>query len=56
MNEKLKFYIQRIKEGRLQEMWLQTKWIYTYARRYWLAMVLYTALGMVTTVVGLLCG
>ena len=54
MKEKIAFYIKRIKEGRLQEMWRQTKWIYGYARRYWLAMVLYTALGMVSTVVALL--
>lgn len=54
MNEKLAFYIKRIREGRLQEMWVQTKWIYGYARRHWLAMILYTALGMVSTVVALL--
>lgn len=54
MREKLAFYIRRIKEGRLQEMWRQTKWIYGYARHYWLAMILYTALGMVSTVVALL--
>lgn len=54
MREKLAFYIRRIKEGRLQEMWRQTKWIYGYARRHWLAMVLYTALGMAGTVVALL--
>lgn len=53
MKEKLKFYINRIKEGRLQEMWSQTKWIYGYARRYWPAMIFYTLLGMVGTVVGL---
>ena len=54
MKEKIRFYIKRIKEGRLQEMWQQTKWIYGYARRYWGAMILYTALGMVTVVVGLI--
>ena len=54
MREKLAFYVKRIKEGRLREMWEQTKWIYSYARRYWLAMILYTALGMVGTVVALL--
>lgn len=54
MKEKLAFYIKRIKEGRLKEMLAQTKWIYGYARRHWLAMILYTALGMVSTVVALL--
>ena len=53
MKERLKFYLNRIKEGRLQEMWLQTKWIYMYARHYWKAMIFYTLLGMVGTVVSL---
>lgn len=54
MGEKLKFFIGRIREGRLQEMWKQTLWIYQYGRRYWLIMILYTLLGMVSTVVALL--
>lgn len=54
MKEKLLFIIKRIKEGRLKEMIRQTKWIYRYARRHWLAMILYTALGMVSTVIALL--
>lgn len=54
MKEKLKFFIGRIKAGRLQEMWRQTLWIYQYARRYWLIMVFYTALGMVSTGIALL--
>lgn len=53
MKEKIRFYIKRIKEGRLQEMWKQTLWIYQYARKYWLVMVFYTALGFVGTGVGL---
>ncbi len=54
MSEKLSFYIKRIKEGRLQEMARQTRWIYGYAKRHWLAMILYTSLGMVSTVTSLL--
>lgn len=54
MKEKLAFFIRRIKEGRLKEMYRQTKWIYAYARRHWLAMIMYTALGMVSTVISLL--
>ena len=54
MREKIRFYINRIKAGRLQEMKRQTLWIYQYARRYWLIMIFYTVLGMVSTVVGLL--
>ncbi len=54
MKEKIKFLLSRIRAGRLQEMWRQTVWIYRYARRYWLAMVFYTLLGMFGTVVSLL--
>ena len=54
MKEKLKFFIGRIKAGRLQEMWRQTIWIYQYARRYWLIMIFYTILGMVGTGIALL--
>lgn len=53
MREKLRFYIKRIKEGRLQEMWRQTLWIYTYARRYRLHMIFYTLLGLTGTIVSL---
>lgn len=54
MKEKITFFIDRIKAGRLQEMWKQTLWVYGYARRYWLAMIFYTLLGVVGTVVSLL--
>lgn len=54
LKERFQFYLSRIKAGRLQEMWRQTKWIYQYARRYWLAMVFYTLLGLVGTVISLL--
>ncbi len=53
MKERISFYIKRIKEGRLQEMWVQTRWIYQYARHHWKAMIFYTLLGMVGTVVSL---
>lgn len=54
MSGRIKFYIERIKSGRLQEMWKQTVWIYEYARQYWLAMIFYTLLGLTGTVVSLL--
>lgn len=53
MKEKIKFIIGRIRAGRLQEMWRETVWIYGYARKYWLAMIFYTLLGLVGTVVSL---
>lgn len=31
----------------------QTRWIYDYARHYWWAMILYTALGLTGTILGL---
>lgn len=54
MREKLRFIVRRIKEGRLKEMWRQTLWIYQYAKNYWVAMIFYTLLGMVGTVISLL--
>lgn len=54
MREKIKFIVGRIRAGRLQEMWKQTVWIYQYGRKYWLIMIFYTLLGMVSTVIALL--
>ena len=42
-----------MKDGTLQKMWIQTRWIYQYARRYWKAMVLYTVIGLAGTGVSL---
>lgn len=56
MRERLKFYLKRVKEGRLKDMWRQTVWIYAYARRYWFAMIFYTLLGLVGTLVSLGAG
>ena len=53
MKEKLTFILKRIKEGRLQEMWAQTVWIYQYVRRYWPIMILYTLLGIISTLISL---
>lgn len=53
MKKKLQHIIKRIREGMLKDMWLQTKWIYGYARKYWLAMIFYTVLGLVGTALGL---
>lgn len=49
----LKHIIHRIQGGMLQEMWIETKWIYQYARRYWKAIVFYTIWGLFGTVVSL---
>ena len=54
MKKKLLFIIGRIKAGAVQTRLKQTRWIYQYAKRYWFAMIFYTALGMVSTVVALL--
>lgn len=54
VKERAKFYMGRIRAGRLQEMLRQIKWIYGYARHYWLAMIFYTLLGLTGTVVSLL--
>lgn len=54
MRRKLLFWISRIKDGRLAEMWKQIKWIYQYGKKHWPAMIFYTLLGMTGTVVSLL--
>lgn len=53
MRKQLKVLIEKIKSGRLQEMWRQTKWIYQYASHNWGAMIFYTVLGMTGTLVSL---
>lgn len=54
MRERLRFYVSRIKAGRLEEMWKQTCWIYQYAKRYWPNMIFYTVLGFTGTGIALL--
>lgn len=56
MRERIRFYWERIKAGRIQEMILQTKWIYGYARHYWVSMAVYTVLGLVGSVISLASG
>jgi len=56
MKQKIIFYIKRIKDGRLSEIWKQVKWIYLYGKRHWPAMIFYTLLGMTGTVVSLVSG
>ena len=51
--DQLKHINTRIREGKLKDMLRQTHWIYQYARRYWLAIIFYTLLGLFGTVVGL---
>lgn len=49
----IKKVIRKIKEGMLQEMWEETKWMYQYAKRYKVAILLYIILGVVGTGMGL---
>lgn len=56
MKDKILFILGRIRAGRLQEMWHQTVWIYQYARQHWMAMIFYTLLGMMGTVLSLVGG
>ncbi len=51
--ERLRHIYRRIQEGLLKDLLRHTLWIYQYARHYWAAMIFYTLLGLVTTVVGL---
>lgn len=45
----IKKVIKKIKEGMLQEMWEETKWMYQYAKRYKIAILFYIILGVVGT-------
>lgn len=56
MTEKKKnieFYIRRIKEGRLQELFSQTAWLYSYVSKYRASIIIYTLIGLIGTVTSL---
>ena len=44
--EFIKKVIRKIKEGMLQEMYEETKWMYTYAKKYKFQIVFYIFLGV----------
>ena len=54
LKSRLRFYRERVKSGRIREIWRQAMWIYNYAKRYHRAMIFYTLLGMAGSLVGLL--
>jgi ABC-type bacteriocin/lantibiotic exporter with double-glycine peptidase domain len=54
MKDKMKFYVRRIKEGRLKELIIQTVWIYSYVRKYWKSITLYTLIGLMGTALSLI--
>lgn len=41
-----KHAVERIKEGLLKEILSNTLWMYTYVRRFWIAIIIYTLIGM----------
>ena len=53
MKEKFQLILKHLKQGSLQKMWKQTRWIYQYGRRYWKSMILYTLLGITGSCVSL---
>lgn len=50
----IKHAIARIKEGLLKEMLSNTLWMYSYVKRYWLAIIIYTLIGMSGVVMGVI--
>lgn len=54
MFSKIRHYIEQIKNGRIQEMMKQIKWISKYAKNHVWLIVLYTILGMSGTLTGLI--
>lgn len=53
IRDTMKHAARRIQDGLLRDMFSQTKWIYQYARRYWLAIIFYTMIGLAGTIVSL---
>ena len=51
--EFIKKVITKIKDGMLQEMYEETKWMYTYAKKYKFQIAFYIRLGIMTTLMGL---
>lgn len=49
----IKYNINKIKSGSLKEMLRQMVWLYQYVRGHWLAIIFYTALGLVSTGISL---
>ncbi|WP_455543000.1 ABC transporter ATP-binding protein [Intestinibacter sp.] len=49
----IKKIITKIRAGMLQEMYEETKWMYTYAKKYRFAILFYILLGVITTLMGL---
>ena len=49
----IKHIIQRIKEGRLQQLMGEILWMYVYVRRYWLMIGIYILLGASGSVLSL---
>lgn len=52
--ETVKHTIEEVKKGRLKIMLGQILWVYSYAKKHWLAMALYTMVGMTSTVTALI--
>lgn len=46
--------ITRIKEGLLKEILSNTLWMYSYVKRYWLAIIIYTLIGMSGVITGVI--
>lgn len=53
MIKNIKHYLNRIKEGRVQELIKQWLWMLTYVKRYWLLITFYTLLGASGSFLGL---
>jgi len=53
MIHKLAKRMHLVNPERLQERFKQIKWIYYYAKKYWMSMILYTLIGMAGTVISL---
>lgn len=53
MRSLLRKIYKKYKDGSLKEMYLEAKWMYQYAKKYWMAILYYIVLGVLGTVMSL---
>ena len=53
IKEYIQKFIRAIKDGTAKSFLEETRWVYTYIRRYWKSMILYTVVGMLSTVISI---
>lgn len=55
-SEAIKILRSRMRDGSLKEIWQDWKWIWSFSRRHWIAIVLYTLFGIFSSAIALAAG